>query len=150
MTSRNIAIVFILVSAIAVAYLLGRNEALNESLTEDQNQATAQPSAFSESNSNGVSEASRKAAVTPTPSKEHRAPLTTVTPKPTKSESSFEAKPPAPAIAERPCVIIGNKNSGIYHVPGCKSYDKVAPHNREYFCTEEAAQKAGFRKARNC
>ena len=56
MTSRNIAIVFILVSAIAVAYLLGRNEALNESLTEAQNQATAQQSALSTSNLNGYSQ----------------------------------------------------------------------------------------------
>lgn len=45
--------------------------------------------------------------------------------------------------------IIGNRNSGIYHVPGCPNYD-VAVRNRVYFGTEAAAQAAGFRRARNC
>lgn len=54
------------------------------------------------------------------------------------------------AIIEKPCLVIGNKSSGIYHIPGCKSYDKVVSYNRQNFCTEEDAQKAGFRKAKNC
>lgn len=59
---------------------------------------------------------------------------------------------PAPA-APRPAAtgrIIGNRNSGIYHLPGCPNYDDVAERNRVYFATEAAAQAAGFRKARNC
>ena len=46
--------------------------------------------------------------------------------------------------------VIGNRNSGIYHVPGCRSYNDVAERNRVYFKTEPEAVAAGFRKARNC
>lgn len=46
--------------------------------------------------------------------------------------------------------VIGNRNSNIYHVPGCRSYDDVAERNRVYFETEEQATAAGYRKARNC
>lgn len=46
--------------------------------------------------------------------------------------------------------IIGNRNSGIYHLPNCPDYSKVSERNREYFNTEADAVKAGFRKARNC
>lgn len=45
--------------------------------------------------------------------------------------------------------IIGNKNSRIYHLPGGGSYNKVSAENRVYFATEEEAQKAGYRKAKN-
>lgn len=45
--------------------------------------------------------------------------------------------------------IIGNINSRIYHLPGQSDYGKVREKNRIYFRTEEDAQKAGFRKARN-
>ncbi len=46
--------------------------------------------------------------------------------------------------------IIGNKNSKIYHVPGCSTYNSVSEKNRVLFNTAEEAEKAGFRKARNC
>ena len=46
--------------------------------------------------------------------------------------------------------IIGNQNSGIYHLPNCPDYSRVSERNREYFDTEANAVKAGFRKARNC
>ena len=45
--------------------------------------------------------------------------------------------------------IIGNTRSRIYHLPGQEGYDRVREKNRIYFPTEEEAQKAGFRKARN-
>ena len=44
--------------------------------------------------------------------------------------------------------IIGNKNSGIYHVPGGASYHKVSAKNAIYFNTEAQAQAAGFRRAK--
>ncbi len=53
----------------------------------------------------------------------------------------------SPASAGR---IIGNRNSHIYHLPGCRSYNAVAEHNRVYFETAAAAEAAGYRKARNC
>ncbi len=46
--------------------------------------------------------------------------------------------------------IIGNKRSGIYHLPHCLSYSQVAPHNREYFDSESDARRAGYRRAKNC
>lgn len=55
---------------------------------------------------------------------------------------------PAPRSAEK---IRGNKNSHIYHLSaGCPSYDKVAPHNRVEFKSEQEAMSAGYRKAGNC
>lgn len=48
-------------------------------------------------------------------------------------------------------VIIGNKNSHLYHLPsGCPSYDKVSPQNQVAFSSESEAMAAGFRKAGNC
>jgi hypothetical protein len=46
--------------------------------------------------------------------------------------------------------IVGNKESMLYHKPGCPSYDKVAPKNRVEFPTVEAAEKAGYKKAGDC
>jgi methylphosphotriester-DNA--protein-cysteine methyltransferase len=46
--------------------------------------------------------------------------------------------------------IIGNRNSGIYHWPGCPSYSRIAPKNRVYFKTRTEAERAGYRAARNC
>jgi hypothetical protein len=38
---------------------------------------------------------------------------------------------------------------GIYHMEGCRSYRSTKTPNR-WFCSEEDAQAAGFRKAFNC
>lgn len=54
------------------------------------------------------------------------------------------------------CVIKGNissKEERIYHMPGCGSYDKTVideSMGERWFCTEEEALKAGWRKAKNC
>jgi micrococcal nuclease len=45
--------------------------------------------------------------------------------------------------------VIGNIRTNIYHVPGQRYYDAIGEKNRIHFQTEEDAQKAGFRKARN-
>jgi len=45
--------------------------------------------------------------------------------------------------------IIGNIRTNIYHVPGQQYYDSVGGKNRIHFSTEEDAQQAGFRKAKN-
>ncbi len=45
--------------------------------------------------------------------------------------------------------IIGNIRSHIYHIPGQYAYEKVREKNRVYFNTEEEAQNAGYRKAKN-
>jgi endonuclease YncB( thermonuclease family) len=52
------------------------------------------------------------------------------------------------------CVIKGNINArgeGIYHVPGQKGYARTKISERDgerYFCTEEEAQAAGWRRAK--
>lgn len=54
------------------------------------------------------------------------------------------------------CVIKGNISTTgdkIYHLPGCGSYDKVVideSKGERWFCTEEDAVAAGWRKAKNC
>jgi endonuclease YncB( thermonuclease family) len=40
-------------------------------------------------------------------------------------------------------------NVGVYHLQACRSYAPVTKPDR-WFCTEEDAQAAGFRKAYNC
>ena len=46
--------------------------------------------------------------------------------------------------------IIGNKNSMIYHTPGCSTYAKISANNRQVFKTEEDAIKAGYRISGAC
>ncbi len=53
------------------------------------------------------------------------------------------------------CVIKGNISSGgkIYHLAGCGSYEKTVideTAGEKWFCTEEEAVQAGWRKAKNC
>ncbi|QWG25952.1 thermonuclease family protein [Bradyrhizobium sediminis] len=40
-------------------------------------------------------------------------------------------------------------NRGVYHLQGCRSYPGLTEPDR-WFCSEEDAQAAGFRKAYNC
>ena len=40
-------------------------------------------------------------------------------------------------------------NIGVYHLQGCRSYPALTRPDR-WFCTEEDAQAAGFRRAYNC
>lgn len=46
--------------------------------------------------------------------------------------------------------IKGNRNSLIYHLPGCPNYDNIIPGNVRMFKTEADAQAARYRRARNC
>lgn len=66
---------------------------------------------------------------------------------------------PTPAQASTPsasCKIKGNINSDkekIYHLPGCGSYNKTTideSQGEHWFCTEQEAVQAGWRKALNC
>lgn len=48
-------------------------------------------------------------------------------------------------------VIIGNRNSHVYHLAtGCPGYNQVSQKNQVTFSTEAQAQVAGYRKAGNC
>lgn len=44
--------------------------------------------------------------------------------------------------------IRGNKNTGIYHVPGGAYYDRISPQNIVYFQNEDDALAAGFRRSK--
>lgn len=46
--------------------------------------------------------------------------------------------------------IIGNKNSMIYHTPGCSTCGKVSPQNQVIFKNIQEAEAAGYRRAKNC
>lgn len=54
------------------------------------------------------------------------------------------------------CTIKGNvsaKGDKIYHAPGCKSYEKTTINEGQgerWFCTDQEALDAGWRKALNC
>jgi micrococcal nuclease len=46
--------------------------------------------------------------------------------------------------------IKGNSKSHIYHLPTCPNYGKVSVKNVVMFASEEEAQQAGYKKAKNC
>jgi endonuclease YncB( thermonuclease family) len=55
------------------------------------------------------------------------------------------------------CVIKGNyrrdKDTKIYHLPECFNYERIVINEREgdrWFCTEQKAKAAGFRKSEDC
>ncbi len=62
----------------------------------------------------------------------------------------------SPQSVSSACTIKGNISSSgekIYHLPGCESYDKTVideSRGEHWFCTEEEAGNAGWRKAKNC
>jgi Metal binding domain of Ada len=56
----------------------------------------------------------------------------------------------APVLGGRSGQIVGNKNSRIYHLPGCPGYNSVSAANRVTFRTSAEAEEAGYRKAKNC
>jgi hypothetical protein len=65
----------------------------------------------------------------------------------TEATADTDAPSDPPAAACDNPTIKGNRNSGVYHVPGGQSYDQTTA-NVEYFCTEKEAEDAGYRKAR--
>jgi hypothetical protein len=61
------------------------------------------------------------------------------------------AAPRTPPLPARPHgVVHGNPQSKIYHLPGCPGYESRTPTTVLTFPTEDAAQQAGYRKAKNC
>ena len=61
-----------------------------------------------------------------------------------------------PQTSAPQCLVKGNVSSSgekIYHVPGCGSYNVTKideARGEKWFCTEEEAAAAGWRKAKNC
>jgi endonuclease YncB( thermonuclease family)/methylphosphotriester-DNA--protein-cysteine methyltransferase len=63
------------------------------------------------------------------------------------SQASLPAETPA---ANGDGLIIGNKNSKVYHLPGCASYTRVSEKNQVKFASTAEAEKAGYKLAGNC
>lgn len=82
---------------------------------------------------------------TPTPT-----PILTPTPTPIPTPN------PTPTPTQSACLIKGNISSSgdkIYHMPRCASYNRTEIKEEDgerWFCTEEEAVTAGWRKAQNC
>ncbi|MFL1526233.1 endonuclease [Pseudomonas sp. O230] len=72
-----------------------------------------------------------------------------VSPFPVKTSQA--AAQPTLASAAATGVIIGNRNSHLYHLPeGCPGYKQVSAKNQVSFNSETEAQAQGYRKAGNC
>lgn len=72
------------------------------------------------------------------------------------SNASGEKFPTVPSPTGA-CLVKGNisftSGDKIYHVPGCPYYDQTSINvgkGEKYFCTEQEAADAGWRKAQNC
>lgn len=67
-----------------------------------------------------------------------------------KRGNNSTARPVVPVPRAGSGRVIGNRNSMIYHFPACPDYGKVSEKNRVYFADAQEAEKAGYRRARNC
>ncbi|MEO8435177.1 MAG: thermonuclease family protein [Pyrinomonadaceae bacterium] len=74
---------------------------------------------------------------------------TAPTPAAPPKASSVAAAPGSPTTPSDNKVI-GNKNSKVYHLPGCAGYTRVSEKNQEKFNTAKEAEAAGYRLAGNC
>lgn len=76
--------------------------------------------------------------------------------KPSKSGIVSEIPPNHPASVSskvsdaQNLTIRGNRNSKIFHLPHCASYNSISERNIVEFDSEEYAINAGYRKAANC
>jgi len=61
------------------------------------------------------------------------------------------AAPPVPTTSQNAdnCLVHGNINSDIYHMPGQTWHGRLNPNNLRCFASSEEAVAAGFRRARN-
>lgn len=72
----------------------------------------------------------------------------------------YEAKPligisQASAAAISPILapggqFVASRTGEVYYYPWCAGALKIKPENQRWFATETAAQKAGYRAAKNC
>lgn len=79
-------------------------------------------------------------AASPQETPQEEKPKTTPTPKPAESAASTVSSGD----------VVGNKNSKIYHNPGCPGYKSVSEKNRVFFKTAADAETAGYKRAKNC
>lgn len=58
--------------------------------------------------------------------------------------------PAQPTSPDNEPPIVGNSRSRIYHLPDCPDYSRVGARQRVPFPSVQAAEAAGYRRARNC
>jgi endonuclease YncB( thermonuclease family)/methylphosphotriester-DNA--protein-cysteine methyltransferase len=75
-----------------------------------------------------------------------QAPAAKAVPVAASSSAPVASTTPLAATGE----IIGNKNSKIYHKPGCPGYNSVSEKNQVRFNSAQEAEAAGFKRAGNC
>lgn len=54
------------------------------------------------------------------------------------------------ATPSKPAIIVGNKNSKIYHLDSCPGALKMLSENKVFFNSVAMAINAGYRAAKNC
>jgi deoxyribonuclease-1 len=57
---------------------------------------------------------------------------------------------PVESFSDKVLEVRGNRNSKIYHLPGCPHYDRISERNVILFDSEAQAVESGYRKAGNC
>lgn len=126
----------------------------SESEAKEKSEAEAKEKSESEAKVKAESEAKVKAE-SEAKQEEERAAQAAKEEEKRVAAAQQQAAPKPAAIQAEPQVnnaqgaIIGNVKSMIYHVPGGRSYNQVSPRNQVIFNSEEEAQAAGYRKARN-
>jgi endonuclease YncB( thermonuclease family)/methylphosphotriester-DNA--protein-cysteine methyltransferase len=93
----------------------------------------------------GTDSATPTAAASPAPTTE-AAPSADSKPAETATPAATDSGTPVALDAK----VIGNKNSKIYHLPGCSGYTSISEKNQVKFDTAADAEKAGYRLAKNC
>lgn len=77
-------------------------------------------------------------------------PVPTATPTPTSTPTST-AVPATPTLPiTDACAYIGNKNSQVFHAPGCGSVRQMAEHNKVCLLSREQAINEGYRPCQRC
>jgi hypothetical protein len=66
-----------------------------------------------------------------------------------KEEISIENKAEQGSISGEG-IVVGSKNSSVYHFPWCSGAQRISEQNRIYFNSIEEARAAGYRPAANC
>jgi hypothetical protein len=69
---------------------------------------------------------------------------------PYQRQAATESSGAAPVTGSGNGEVHGNKHSKIYHLSSCPGYAGMNPASVVVFATEAAAERAGYRKAKNC
>jgi endonuclease YncB( thermonuclease family)/methylphosphotriester-DNA--protein-cysteine methyltransferase len=96
--------------------------------------------------SSGSATSTTVTTTTPSTTESPAAPVTRTT----TTGSAATSVPPGKLDGNSSLKTIGNKNSKIFHLPGCSGYDRVSEKNRVYFNSAAEAESAGYRIAKNC